>query len=334
MLDWYDRHRRVLPWRALPGRRSDPYHVWLSEIMLQQTTVETVKPYFAKFLALWPDIRALAAADDQTVLSAWAGLGYYARARNLIACARAVAARPGAGFPETEEGLRALPGIGAYTAAAIAAIAFDEPAVVIDGNIERVIARLEAIETPLPRAKVEIAAALRPMVPAGRPGDFAQALMDLGSGICRPRNPDCLLCPFRSTCKAAAEGRATAFPVKPARKGKAIRHGTAYLVRDGAGRILLGTRPERGLLAGMAEVPNTGWAETAPPDSPPVRAEWTRRNAPVIHVFTHFELRLIVAETRLADEPTPPAGLRWVAEADLPGEPLPTLFRKVIGIAG
>ncbi|WP_284178367.1 A/G-specific adenine glycosylase [Rhabdaerophilum sp. SD176] len=330
LLDWYDRHRRVLPWRALPGQRPDPYHVWLSEIMLQQTTVETVKPYFAKFLALWPDIRALAAADDQAVLSAWAGLGYYARARNLIACARAVAARPGAAFPETEEGLRALPGIGAYTAAAIAAIAFDEPAVVIDGNIERVITRLEAIETPLPRAKAEIADVLRPMVPAGRPGDFAQALMDLGSGICRPRNPDCLLCPFRSNCKAAANGRATAFPVKPARKGKPVRHGTAYLVRDGAGRILLGTRPAKGLLAGMAEVPNTGWAEIAPPDSPPVPADWMRRNAPVIHVFTHFELRLIVAEARLAGEMPPPPGLRWVAQADLAGEPLPTLFRKVI----
>ncbi|MCZ8186701.1 MAG: A/G-specific adenine glycosylase [Beijerinckiaceae bacterium] len=330
LLDWYDRHRRVLPWRAGPGERPDPYHVWLSEIMLQQTTVETVKPYFAKFLALWPDIRALAAAEDQAVLSAWAGLGYYARARNLIACARVVAARPGAAFPETEEGLRALPGIGAYTAAAIAAIAFGEPAVVIDGNIERVIARLEAIETPLPRARVEIAAALRPMVPPARPGDFAQALMDLGSGICRPRNPDCLLCPLRAGCKAAAEGRATAFPVKPARKGKAIRHGTAYLVRDGAGRILLGTRPAKGLLAGMAEIPNSGWAETAPPESPPVQAEWTRRNAPVIHVFTHFELRLIVAEARLSGEIPAPPGLRWVAGADLPGEPLPTLFRKVI----
>ncbi|MFY8115401.1 MAG: A/G-specific adenine glycosylase [Rhabdaerophilum sp.] len=330
LLDWYDRHRRVLPWRALPGQRPDPYHVWLSEIMLQQTTVETVKPYFAKFLALWPDIRALAAAEDQAVLSAWAGLGYYARARNLIACARAVAALPGAAFPETEEGLRALPGIGAYTAAAIAAIAFGAPAVVIDGNIERVITRLEAIETPLPRAKAEIAAALRPMVPAGRPGDFAQAMMDLGSGICRPRNPDCLLCPFRGACKAAAQGRATTFPVKPARKGKPVRHGTAYLVRDGVGRILLGTRPPKGLLAGMAEIPNSGWAETAPPEQPPLPAIWTRRNAPVIHVFTHFELRLIVAEAQLSGETPPPPGLRWVAMADLGQEPLPTLFRKVI----
>jgi A/G-specific adenine glycosylase len=330
LLDWYDRNRRMLPWRAAPGERPEPYHVWLSEIMLQQTTVETVKPYFAKFLALWPDIRALAAAEDQAVLSAWAGLGYYARARNLIACARVVASRPGAQFPETEEGLRALPGIGAYTAAAIAAIAFGEASVVIDGNIERVVTRLQAIATPLPAARPEIAAALRPMVPAERPGDFAQALMDLGAGICRPRNPDCLICPLRADCSAAAAGRATDFPIKPARKSKPVKYGTAFVVRDAAGRILLGTRPGKGLLAGMAEIPNSGWAEIAPQDNPPVDAAWTRLNTPVVHVFTHFELRLVVAVARLSGRPEAPEGLRWVAKADLANQPLPTLFRKVI----
>lgn len=334
LLGWYDRHRRDLPWRAPPGRQPEPYHVWLSEIMLQQTVVETVKPYFAKFLGLWPDVQALAAAEDQAVLAAWAGLGYYARARNLIACARAVAARPGARFPDTEEGLRALPGIGAYTAAAIAAIAFNRPAVVIDGNIERVITRLGLIETPLPAAKVEIAAMLRPMVPADRPGDFAQALMDLGAGICRPRNPDCLLCPFRPHCRAAAAGRATEFPVKPAKKARPVKFGTAYLITDPAGNLLLGTRPPRGLLAGMAEVPNSGWAETMPAETPPLAVPYTRLNTPVIHVFTHFELRLTVARARLARPVTAPAGLRWVAPAALAGEALPTLFRKVIETAG
>ena len=330
LLGWYDRHRRDLPWRAQPGQRPDPYHVWLSEIMLQQTVVETVKPYFAKFLAQWPDVRALAAAEDQAVLAAWAGLGYYARARNLIACARAVAARPGAAFPETEPGLRELPGIGAYTAAAIAAIAFNQPSVVIDGNIERVITRLAMIETPLPKAKPEIAETLRPLVPVERPGDFAQALMDLGAGICRPRNPDCLLCPLRPDCRAQAAGRATAFPVKPVKSARPVKSGTAYLVSDPAGRILLGTRGAKGLLAGMAEVPNSGWGIRPPPEAPPVSANWTRLNAPVVHVFTHFELRLTIARARLSHAAAPPPGLRWVEPANLVQEALPTLFRKVI----
>lgn len=333
LLAWYDCHRRHLPWRAAPGDKADPYHVWLSEIMLQQTVVETVKPYFAKFLALWPDVRALAAAEDQAVLAAWAGLGYYARARNLLACARAVASRPDGRFPDTEAELRTLPGIGAYTAAAIAAIAFQRPAVVIDGNIERVISRLALIETPLPAAKPEIAAVLAPMVPQDRPGDFAQALMDLGAGVCRPRNPDCLICPLRPACHAAAAGRATEFPVKAPRKAKPVRLGIAYLVEDPSGRLLLATRPPRGLLAGMAEVPNSGWAETMPPERPPVAASWTRLNTPVVHVFTHFELRLTIARARLQRPQDAPPGMRWVALADLDKEPLPTLFRKVIEAA-
>ena len=334
LLDWYDRHRRTLPWRALPGERVDPYRVWLSEIMLQQTTVESVKPYFAKFLAAWPDVTALAAAEDQALLTAWAGLGYYARARNLMACARVVAKDHGGKFPQTEEGLRALPGIGAYTAAAIAAIAFGEPAVVIDGNIERVITRIAAISTPLPAAKPEIRTVLEPMVPPERPGDFAQALMDLGSGICTPRSPNCLLCPLQSACRSAKAGNPTDFPVKIKKKAKPVKFGTAYVVFDAEGRLLLGTRAEKGLLARMAEVPNSGWAEgEAPASHPPLKVAWTTRNAPVIHVFTHFELRMSVKVARLETSPPAPEGLRWVPRTDLDSEPLPTLFRKIIAAA-
>ncbi|KAF0230355.1 MAG: A/G-specific adenine [Beijerinckiaceae bacterium] len=334
LLAWYDRHRRILPWRALPGERMEPYRVWLSEIMLQQTTVETVKPYFARFLAAWPDITALAAADDQALLAAWAGLGYYARARNMIACARHVVGTLGGVFPDTEEGLRALPGVGAYTAAAIAAIAFDRPAVVIDGNIERVITRLGAIATPVPAARPEIRAALEPMVPSARPGDFAQALMDLGAGVCTPRNPDCLICPLQPFCAAAKAGTATAYPVKAAKKAKPVRFGTAYVVHDGAGRILLRTRPGKGLLAGMTEVPNSGWSEgEAPAAAPPLKADWLVLNAPVVHVFTHFELRLTVHTATMPGPVPAPEDMRWVAIADLDSEPLPTLFRKVIAAA-
>jgi A/G-specific adenine glycosylase len=334
LLEWYDRYRRALPWRALPGETPDPYRVWLSEIMLQQTTVATVKAYFAKFTIRWPDVTALAAAEDQEILAAWAGLGYYARARNLIACARAVAAAGGR-FPDAEDGLRALPGVGAYTAAAIAAIAFDRPAIVIDGNIERVVTRLAAIATPLPQAKAEIRAVLAPMVPADRPGDFAQSLMDLGAGICSPRNPDCLICPLRPDCAAAKAGEQLKYPVKPAKKSRPIRFGNAYVVRDGKGRLLLGTRPGKGLLAGMAEVPGSDWTENkSPPPASPINASWTALNAPVIHVFTHFELRIMVHSARIADVIPAPAGLRWVAPEALSAEPLPTLMTKIIAAAG
>lgn len=335
LLGWYDRHARDLPWRAKAGEAADPYRVWLSEIMLQQTTVVAVRPYFAKFVTTWPDVKALAAAEDQALLAAWAGLGYYARARNLIACARTVAGAHGGVFPDTEEGLRALPGIGAYTAAAIAAIAFNRPAVVIDGNIERVITRLRAIATPLPAAKVEIRAVLEPMVPPDRPGDFAQALMDLGATVCSPRNPDCLICPLQPFCRAAKAGEAMAYPVKAKKKPKPVKFGTAYVVRDGAGRLLLRSRLGKGLLAGMTEVPNSGWTEgEAPAATPPLHAGWSSRNAPVIHVFTHFELRMSVKTARLAGSPAAPEGMRWVAPEALDGEPLPTLFRKVIEAAG
>lgn len=331
LLRWYDSHARELPWRAKPGVIADPYRVWLSEIMLQQTTVESVKPYFAKFLARWPDVTTLAAAEESAVLTEWAGLGYYARARNLIAAARKLAGEHGGRFPDTEEGLRGLPGVGAYTAAAIAAIAFNRRAIVIDGNIERVVTRLFSITTPLPGAKSDIRAALDPLVPEGRSGDFAQALMDLGATLCTPRAPDCLICPIRGGCSAAKAGNPTDFPVKAKKKAKPVKHGVAWLAFDAAGRLLLRTRAPKGLLANMAEVPNGGWAEGgAPPSHAPFAASWTPLAVPVIHVFTHFELRLAVHVARLASNPPAPAGMRWVSPADLDKEPLPTLFRKVI----
>ena len=333
LLAWYDLHRRDLPWRAKPGERADPYRVWLSEIMLQQTTVASVKPYFAKFLALWPDVHALAAAEDQAILAAWAGLGYYARARNLIACARVVSAAGGV-FPQTEAELRSLPGIGAYTAAAIAAITFGEPAVVIDGNVERVVTRLYAIAEPLPAAKTGVRAALEPLVPRRRPGDFAQAMMDLGSGICTPRSPVCPECPLATFCAAHRAGEETRYPVKAPKKAKPVRRGTAYLARRADDAILLATRPAKGLLAGMAEVPNSGWQEgEAPVSSPPLKGNWKRLNREVVHVFTHFELRLAVESARVGNAPAPP-GMRWVKPDALGEEPLPTLFRKVIEVAG
>jgi A/G-specific adenine glycosylase len=330
LLGWYDRAGRDLPWRVKGSAPVDPYRVWLSEIMLQQTTVEAVKPYFARFLALWPDVRALAKAEDSQVMSTWAGLGYYARARNLLACARTIMERHTGIFPADETALRALPGIGDYTAAAIAAIAFGKPALVIDGNVERVITRLFRIGEPLPQAKPAIRAALATIAPANRPGDFAQAMMDLGATICTPKSPQCLLCPWAEHCEARASGDATAYPVKVEKRGKKLRYGLAYVVIDPTGAILLGTRPPSGLLGGMSEVPNSEWLTEAPPDfEPPVAADWVKLDAPVVHVFTHFELRLRVF---VADVPAMPAplALRWVARAALESEALPTLMRKVI----
>lgn len=334
LLRWYDANARDLPWR-MPEGRADPYRVWLSEIMLQQTNVEAVKPYFAKFLRLWPDVHALAAAPDDEILAAWAGLGYYVRARNLVASARIVAGELGGVFPDTEMGLRALPGIGAYTAAAVAAIAFGRRAIVIDGNVERVITRLFAIRTALPQAKPEIRAALAPLVPEDRPGDFAQGLMDLGAGLCTPRNPRCLLCPLQSRCEAARAGTPSEFPVKPVKRARPVKFGVAFVTRDSSGRVLLQTRPARGLLAGMAEVPNSGWGENAPPAAvPPLPARWRALTEPVVHAFTHFELRLEIRIARLSRDPPAPAGMRWVHPGGLHAEPLPTLMKKVIAAAG
>jgi len=337
LLAWYDAHHRELPWRVTPsahaaGARPDPYHVWLSEIMLQQTTVEAVKPYFLKFLRKWPEVTDLAAAGTDDVMKAWAGLGYYSRARNLKKCADLVAAELGGRFPDTEDGLRELPGIGAYTAAAIAAIAFGRRAIVIDGNVERVMTRLFAIRTPLPEAKGEIRALLEKLVPAERPGDFAQAMMDLGATICTPRRPRCMLCPMREDCLVILSGDPELLPIKAEKAEKPLRRGAAFVAVRPDGAILLRTRPDKGLLGGMSEVPTTGW--TARQDG-----ETTRKGAPfsadwqicgsISHVFTHFSLELAVFRAEISS-PTAPADHWWSPISDIQDEALPTVMKKVI----
>jgi A/G-specific adenine glycosylase len=333
----------VLPWRAPPGQRADPYHVWLSEIMLQQTTVKAVGPYYAKFLKLWPDISALAAAPLDDVLKAWAGLGYYARARNLHACARAVVERHGGKIPDTEVALRDLPGIGPYTAAAVAAIAFDECASPVDGNIERVIARLSALEVPLPAAKPAIAKLARALTPPRRAGDFAQAMMDLGATLCTPKTPACALCPWNHACKAFARGDAETFPRRlPKREGD-LRRGAAFVVQRADGFVLVRTRPEKGLLGGMTEVPTTEWskdfdASTAMKGAPRFASmrkplAWQKTLGVVRHVFTHFPLELIVYVSEVPARTVALKGTRWVKISELGGEALPSLMRKVIARA-
>ncbi|KIZ41260.1 MULTISPECIES: A/G-specific adenine glycosylase [Rhodopseudomonas] len=336
LLAWYDRHRRKLPWRPLPGVAADPYAVWLSEIMLQQTTVQAVGPYFEKFLARWPDVAALGAASQDEVLRLWAGLGYYSRARNLHACAMAVRRDHGGAFPDTEEGLRALPGIGPYTAAAIAAIAFGRQCMPVDGNIERVVARLFAIEEPLPQAKSRIKQLAATLLGPSRAGDSAQALMDLGSSICTPKKPACALCPLDQGCVARLRGDAESFPRKAPKKTGVLRRGAAFVVTRGD-QLLVRTRAEKGLLGGMTEVPGSDWiaghedkaALRQAPALPGV-ARWHRRPGTVSHVFTHFPLELIVYTARLAGRGRAPAGMRFVPIATLRDEALPNLMRKVI----
>jgi A/G-specific adenine glycosylase len=343
LLAWYDRHRRVLPWRPPKGRRADPYAVWLSEIMLQQTGVKTVGPYFEKFLARWPDVAALGRASLDDVLRMWAGLGYYSRARNLHACAVTVLRDHGGVFPDTEEGLRALPGIGPYTAAAIAAIAFDRRTMPVDGNIERVVSRLFAIEEPLPQAKPlvrQFAETLLGDISASdeksRAGDSAQALMDLGSSICTPKKPACSLCPLNEGCAARLRGDQETFPRKAPKKTGELRQGAAFVVRRGD-EILLRTRPEKGLLGGMTEVPGSQWlvaqdAEAALKEAPALKgvARWHRRLGEVSHVFTHFPLQLVVYTAEAPARASAPKGMRWVPIATLAGEALPNVMRKVI----
>ena len=341
LLAWYDRHRRKLPWRAVPPERADPYGVWLSEIMLQQTTVKAVAPYYARFLARWPDLRALAAAPLEEVLKSWAGLGYYARARNLHACARAVVERHGGQFSASEAELRALPGIGAYTAAAIAAIAFDAHASPVDGNIERVIARLFAIVAPLPAAKPEIRRRAEELVPQRRAGDFAQAMMDLGATICTPKRPACALCPWNGACVAHARGNPEALPHQTPKREGALRRGAAFVARRADGFLLVRTRPANGLLGGMTEVPTMEWVEEfeerdalrhAPRFGSTKRratTAWRRIPGVVRHVFTHFPLELSVYAAELPARTPPPAGMRWVLLKKLAGEALPSLMRKV-----
>jgi A/G-specific adenine glycosylase len=318
LLCWYAVDKRSLPWRAEPGDTPDPYAVWLSEIMLQQTTVAAVKPYFHTFLSRWPTVEALAAADDAEVMTAWAGLGYYARARNLLACARAVVADHGGRFPEDEAALRRLPGIGAYTSAAIAAIAFGKDAAPVDGNIERVVSRLFAVADPLPAARPRIAEAMRELVPTGRAGDFAQAMMDLGATICTPRAPRCSACPVASWCRARAEGDPERFPVKAKKAAKPERTGRAYWLEQG-GAVLLVRRPSKGLLGGMLALP----------EEAPVAGAWAPAGS-VRHVFTHFAL---TAELHCAELPHRtnidlPDATWWPVDA-LDKAGLPTLFARL-----
>jgi len=333
MLAWYDRHGRRLPWRAPPGRRPDPYHVWLSEVMLQQTSVQAAAPYFHDFLARWPTVHDLAAAPQDAVLAAWAGLGYYARARNLHACARAVSHDHGGVFPSTERELRKLPGIGPYTGAAIAAIAFDRPAAPLDGNLERVVARLFDVRDELPGAKETLRAHLQSLVPAERPGDFAQATMDLGATICVPSSPKCMLCPLADACAARASGTAESLPVKAAKKPRPTKRCVAFWTVRGDGCVLLRRRPQRGMLGGMLEVPSTAWteagwdADSARPYAP-AAAAWQELPGLVRHGFTHFAFEITVWAGEVPANTDPGEGQWWPLDR-LADAGLPTAMRKI-----
>jgi A/G-specific adenine glycosylase len=333
LLAWYDRHARQMPWRTSPadrarGIRPDPYRVWLSEVMLQQTTVATVGAYFQRFTARWPTVAALAAAHDAEVMAEWAGLGYYARARNLLACARAVVARHQGRFPETSAALQTLPGIGPYTAAAIAAIAFDEPATVVDGNVERVMARLHALQTPLPAAKAALHALARALTPTQRPGDHAQAVMDLGATICTPRSPACGLCPWADACQGRALGIAAELPRRLAKPAKPVRRGTLWLARRADGAWLVETRPASGLLGGMTGFPGTDWDGASHPE--PLAADWQPLGE-VRHTFTHFHLILQIMGAKLANPVRARRGT-FRAPHEVQPDSLPTLMRKAFAL--
>jgi A/G-specific adenine glycosylase len=340
LLDWYDRHHRDLPWRVSPpmaarGMKAEPYHVWLSEVMLQQTTVPAVKPYFANFLARWPTVRDLANAPIEEVMAAWAGLGYYARARNLKKCAEAVARDHDGVFPDTEDALRELPGIGDYTAAAVSAIAFNRQSAVMDGNVERVISRLYAISTPLPAAKPLMKQKVALLTPEDRPGDFAQAMMDLGATICTPKRPACSLCPFRGACEALRLRDPESFPVKVARKEKPVRYGAAFVAVTADGEILLRRRLESGLLGGMTEVPTSGWTARLDGETTagaaPFAAGWEACGT-VTHVFTHFELRLSIYRVAIPSRIQSDDGW-WEPVTNLVSQALPTVMKKAIATA-
>ncbi|SHI60571.1 A/G-specific DNA-adenine glycosylase [Roseomonas rosea] len=344
LLAWYDRHRRTLPWRAGPATGAmpgepDPYRIWLSEVMLQQTTVAAVGPRYARFLARFPDVQALAEAPWEDVAAEWAGLGYYARARNLHAAAKAVAGR--GGFPDTEAGLRELPGIGAYTAAAIAAIAFGRPTVPVDGNVERVVARLLAIREPLPGARRLIAPIaarfMEQAEPRARPGDFVQALFDLGATLCTPRRPACALCPWRGDCEAQRQGIQESLPAKTPKAARKQRHGLHFLARDPAGRLLLRHRPPEGLLGGMLEIPGAPWREApwsleeALPHAPLPGLAWALRPGLAHHGFTHMDLDMRLAEASAPAGPAPP-GMGWMEPA-VALAALPTAIRRLLPLA-
>jgi len=341
ILEWYNRHARTLPWRVSPADRAkgiapDPYRVWLSEVMLQQTTVATVKAYFERFTTRWPQISDLAAGPQEEVLKEWAGLGYYARARNLHKCAQVIAEDLNGTFPDTEAELLKLPGIGAYTAAAIASIAFDQQATVLDGNVERVMARLFAIEDPLPRSKKTLYAAADQLTPEQRPGDYAQAVMDLGATICTPRNPACGICPLMEPCKARKTGIAETLPRKAPKKTKPTRFGIAWVAIREDGAVLLNRRPQEGLLGGMTEVPGSEWTEGEladdAKDSAPLAGDW-QDIGEARHTFTHFHLILTVKLAEFALDSAPERG-KWVPAKNVSSEALPTVMRKVLKVAG
>ena len=339
ILEWYDTHAREMPWRVPPaarlaGTQPDPYRIWMSEVMLQQTTVATVKAYFERFTTRWPTVTDLAAAADADVMGEWAGLGYYARARNLLKCARAVVADHGGVFPSDHAALLKLPGIGPYTAAAIASIAFDLRHTVLDGNVERVMARLHDIHTPLPDAKPVLMDKADAITPQTRPGDYAQAVMDLGATICTPKSPACGICPWRPPCRARAEGTAAELPKKTPKKAKPIRHGVVYIARRADGAWLLETRPEKGLLGGMLGWPGSDWVDAAlpvPNHTPPCDAEWEAVNAEVRHTFTHFHLRLQILSADVPMSCAPTVGQFAPPETFRPSD-LPTVMRKAFDL--
>lgn len=336
LLRWYDSHARDLPWRVSPrarasGARPDPYRVWLSEVMLQQTTVAAVRSYFDRFITLWPTVGDLAAAPDAAVMGEWAGLGYYARARNLLKCARVVVRVHGGVFPQTRDALMELPGIGPYTAAAIAAIAFDKPEVVVDGNVERVMARLFDIRTPLPAAKPELTRAAGRLTPDDRPGDHAQAVMDLGATICTPKSPACGVCPWMEPCAARAAGTQTDLPRKTPKKPKPTRVGYVYVARRADGALLLEKRPAKGLLGGMLGWPGSDWSDTPEP-APPMSADWRMIDAEARHTFTHFHLRLRIFVADVPRDAVPRTGLFHPEHSFRPAH-LPTVMRKVFDLA-
>ena len=341
LLDWYDRNRRILPWRALSGVKPDPYRVWLSEIMLQQTTVKAVTPRFADFLRRWPNVTSLADAELGEVLAVWAGLGYYARARNLHACARMVAEEHAGKFPNSELELRKLPGIGDYTAAAIAAIAFDRRATPVDGNIERVVARLFAVTTPLPAAKPKLRELAAHLTPDNRAGDFAQSMMDLGATICTPRRPACGLCPLRPSCRAYEIGLAEVLPYRDEKRARPTRRATAFVAIRDDGAVLLRERPLRGLLGGMLEVPSSPWVEGAWDESnkpAPLRARWRELPGLVEHTFTHFHLQLRVLRADAGAKPSlsrgaSPERCLWLKPRDFHAAALPSVMKKVLAHA-
>lgn len=335
LLAWYDQHGRKLPWRCTIGEKPLPYHVWISEIMLQQTTTVTVAPYYRDFLNRWPRIEDLAAAPLDAVLHAWQGLGYYARARNLHRCAKAVCSDHGGQFPDTEEALRGLPGIGVYTAAAIVAIAFDKPATVVDGNVERVMARLFAVEQTLPSAKKNLSRLAHSLTPKVRPGDYAQAVMDLGATICTPRSPSCGRCPWAGKCQALAKGLTGELPRREVKPDRPTRYGITFWMIRADGAVLLRRRPEKGLLGGMIELPSTPWrprrwSHAAALTHAPVSLDWRRIPGDVHHVFTHFSLDLVIYTGAVGETPIGDIDGFWRHPDQVADLALPTLTKKLI----